>query len=47
VEVVIDFLLAVAAVGGDGVGRRPLRLITRSMAGASCGASAGLPWCTL
>jgi len=47
VEVVIDFLLAVAASAVTVRGRRPLRLITRSIAGASCGASAGLPWCSL
>src|SRR3954464_4092281 len=55
VQVVVDARLAVAAVGGNGAraasgagdhpghGRGPVRAITRATAGASCGASGGLP----
>ena len=43
VQVIFDGLLAVAAVCGNGPGLFPVRLMTRSTAGASCGPSAGLP----
>jgi hypothetical protein len=51
VQVVLDALLAVAAVGGDGAGPAPVRVMTRCTAGASWGASVGLPcsrvWSTI
>ncbi len=43
VQGVVYGFLAVAAVGGDVRGLRLVRLMTRLTAGASCGASAGLP----
>ena len=45
-ELLVDLGFAVAAVGGDRAGVRPARFLTRFTAGASCGASGGLPCST-